>query len=88
MAVVSSERSRVFDVSATAPDLEGLEPTNRLRWRRKKMARFPIRSCDLLLALGVGICQIAYAAQIALAANAEDPFLALIRTAMNKMMAV
>lgn len=46
-----------------------------------------MRSCDLLLALGVGICRIACGSEIVVAASAEGPFLALNQTAMNKMMA-
>lgn len=46
-----------------------------------------MRSCDLLLAVGIGICRIGCDSHVAVAASAEDPFLALNRTAMNNMMA-
>ena len=47
----------------------------------------PVRSGGLLLAVGLGVGALACVSHIAVAANAEESFLALNETAMNKMMA-
>jgi uncharacterized protein (DUF305 family) len=48
--------------------------------------RAPICSGGLLLAVGLGLGSLAFFSHAAVAANAEDSFLALNETAMNKMM--